>query len=142
MSNQMDDRTTKTILVVDDEQSARHLLRYVLQLDGYHIQSANDAFDAIRLLEEGERPDLIISDVMMPGMLGSELVQHLAAIPDLAHVPIILISANHDRSLIGNTAAFVHKPFTPAALLVLVAELLAEPEPPLNNTRQPRILTI
>ena len=139
----MDDRTAKTILIVDDEQTARHLLRYVLQLDGYNILSANDAFDAIKLLEEGERPDLIISDIMMPGMLGSELVQHLAAIPELAHVPIVLISAaNHDRSLIGNTAAFVRKPFTPAALLALVAELLAEPQPPPNNTRQPRLLTI
>ena len=138
----MNDRTAKTILIVDDEQTARHLLRYVLQLDGYNILSANDAFDAIKLLEEGERPDLIISDIMMPGMLGSELVQHLAATPELAHVPVILISANHDRSLVGNTAAFVHKPFTPAALLALVAELLAEPQPPINSTRRPRLLTI
>ncbi|HZB95418.1 MAG TPA: response regulator [Herpetosiphonaceae bacterium] len=138
----MNDRTAKTILIVDDEQTARHLLRYVLQLDGYNILSANDAFDAIKLLEEGERPDLIISDIMMPGMLGSELVQHLAAAPELAHVPVILISANHDRSLVGNTAAFVHKPFTPAALLALVAEILAEPQPPINSTRQPRLLTI
>ena len=138
----MNDRTAKTILIVDDEQTARHLLRYVLQLDGYNILSANDAFDAIKLLEEGERPDLIISDIMMPGMLGSELVQHLAAAPELAHVPVILISANHDRSLIGNTAAFVRKHFTPAALLALVTELLAEPQPPINSTRQPRLLTI
>jgi CheY-like chemotaxis protein len=138
----MDDRTMKTILIVDDEQTARHLLRYVLQLDGYHILSADDALDAIKLLETGERPDLIISDVMMPGMLGTDLVQHLAAIPELAHVPVILISAYHDLSRVGNTAAFVYKPYTPAALLALVAELLAEPDPPLNSMRQPRLLTI
>src|ERR687886_3025992 len=103
----MDDRAMQTILIVDDEQTARHLLRYVLQLDGYHVLSANDAFDAIKLLEEGERPDLIISDVMMPGMLGPELVQHLAEMPELAHTPVILVSAYHDLSRIGKTAAFV-----------------------------------
>ncbi len=132
----------KTILIVDDEQTARHLLRYVLQLDGYHILSANDAYDAIKLLETGERPDLIISDVMMPGMLGPDLVQHLATLPEFEHVPVILVSAYHDLSRIGKTAAFVYKPYTPDALLSLVAELLAEPDPPVNSTREPRLLTM
>jgi CheY-like chemotaxis protein len=138
----MDDRAMKTILIVDDEQTARHLLRYVLQLDGYQILSAYNARDAIKMLETGERPDLIISDVMMPGMLGTDLVQHLAADPALQHIPVILVSAYHDLSRVGKTAAFVYKPYTPNALLALVAELLAEPNPPPNNTREPRVLTI
>jgi CheY-like chemotaxis protein len=132
----------KTILIVDDEQTARHLLRYVLQLDGYHILSANDALDALKLLEGGARPDLIISDVMMPGMLGPDLVQHLATQAELARIPVILVSAYHDLSRIGHTAAFVYKPYTPNALLALVADLLAEVDPPINSTREPRLLTI
>ena len=138
----MDGSAMKTILIVDDEQTARHLLRYVLQLDGYQILSANDALDALKLLEGGERPDLIISDVMMPGMLGPDLVQHLAAQAEFARIPVILVSAYHDLSRIGRTAAFVYKPYTPNALLALVADLLAETNPPINNTREPRLLTI
>lgn len=138
----MAETTQRTILIVDDEQTARHLLRYVLQLDGYQIISAHDAFDAVRLLDSGEQPDLVISDVMMPGMLGTDLVQHMAGDPRLAHVPVVLISAYHDLSRIGKTAAFVFKPYTPNALLGLVSELLSELDPPLNNTREPRVLTM
>jgi len=132
----------QTILIVDDEQTARHLLRYVLQLGGYEVLSANDAFDALRILEGGVRPALVISDVMMPGMLGSDLVQQMAANPELARIPVVLVSAYHDLSRIGKTAAFVYKPYTPNALLELVTQLLDDPDPPINNTREPRLLSM
>jgi CheY-like chemotaxis protein len=132
----------KTILIVDDEQTARHLLRYVLQLDGYHILSAHDAYEAVRILETGDKPDLVISDVMMPGMLGPDLVQYMAGKHELERIPVVLISAYHDLSRIGKTAAFVYKPYTPNALLTLVRELLDETSPPINSTREPRVITM
>ncbi len=138
----MAETSKQTILIVDDEQTARHLLRYVLQLDGYQIISANDAFDALKVLEGDALPQLVISDVMMPGMLGTDLVQQMASDPRLAHIPVVLISAYHDISHVGKTAAFVFKPYTPNALLSLVTELLADPDPPINIMREPRVLSI
>ena len=93
------------------------------------------------MLDAGVRPDLIISDVMMPGISGPELVQHLSARPALAHVPVILTSAYSGCSCIGKTAAFVSKPYALDALCNLVDELLVEPDPPANSTREPRLLT-
>lgn len=134
--------TSKQILIVDDEPTARHLLRHVVQLGGYRLLVARDAVEAIKLLEAGERPDLVISDVMMPGLLGTDLVQYFAGSQHLRCVPVVLLSAYHDISQTGKTAAFVHKPYSPQALLGLIADLLAEDDPPANSTREPRVLSL
>ncbi len=138
----MERATTKQILIVDDEPTARHLLRHVVQLGGYHLLVARDAVDAIKLLESGERPDLVISDVMMPGLLGTDLVQYFAGSQHLRCIPVVLLSAYHDVSQAGKTAAFVHKPYSPQALLGLIADLLAEDDPPANCTREPRVVSL
>ena len=128
------------ILVVDDDPLARQLLQIVLETGGHQVRSAGHAREAMDLLEAGARPKLIISDIMMPGLLGTDLVEHLATQPDLAHIPVILISAYHKLADGVKTAAVVSKPFTPDTLLALVGELLAEPNPPINASREPRSL--
>ena len=128
------------ILVVDDDPLARQLLQIVLDTGGYEVQSASHAREAMDLLEAGARPKLIISDIMMPGLLGTDLVEHLATQPDLAHIPVMLISAYSKLADGVKTAAVVSKPFTPDALLALIGELLAEPNPPINICREPRML--
>lgn len=128
------------ILIVDDDPAARQLLQIVLETGGYQVRSTGNAREAMEILEAGARPKLIISDVMMPGMLGTDLVQHLATRPDLAHIPVILISAYHQLANGVKTAAFVSKPFTPDTLLALAGELLAERNPPINASREPRWL--
>jgi len=129
------------VLVIDDDPVALRLVRLVLQTEGHKIISASDAISALQLLGQGSRPDLIISDVMMPGMLGTELVEQLATQPELAHVPVVLLSAYHVCDQRCGTAAFMAKPFAPETLVALVDELLAEPDPPINSQRQPRLLT-
>jgi CheY-like chemotaxis protein len=129
------------ILVVDDDPFARQLVEIVLETGGYQVRSAGHAREAMEILEAGARPKLIISDVMMPGILGTDLVEHLATQPDLARIPVVLISAYHKLASGVKTAAFVSKPFTPDMLLALVGELLAECDPPINVTREPRWLT-
>ncbi len=128
------------ILVVDDDPLARQLLQIVLETGGYQVRTASLAQEAMDLLEAGDRPKLIISDVMMPGLLGTDLVAHMATQPDLAHIPVILISAYHKLADGVKTAAVVSKPFTPDTLLALIGELLAEPNPPINVSREPRSL--
>ena len=129
------------VLIIDDDPVALRLVRHVLQAEGHQIFSAPDAISALQVLSQGSRPDLIISDVMMPGMLGTELVQQLATQPDLAHIPVVLLSAYHKCEQNCKTAAFMAKPFAPETLVELVDELLAEPSPPINSLRQPRLLT-
>ncbi len=122
--------TGKCILIIDDDPIALRIMQMLLQSAGYQLLSATNALDAIRLLEGGARPDLIISDIMMPGMLGTELVGHLATQPDWARIPVILVSAYHDHAYDCTVAAFVPKPVELPALLTLVSGLLAEPSPP------------
>lgn len=128
------------ILIVDDDPLARRLMQFVLEAGGYHVHSAVDARAAMRHLEDGGRPQLIVSDVMMPQILGTDFVQMLADQPDLAHIPVILASAAHDLLPKLKTAACVAKPFAPERLLELIRELLAEPDPPINVLREPRRL--
>jgi CheY-like chemotaxis protein len=128
------------VLIVDDDPVALRLVRVVLQAAGHQILSAPDAISALQLLAEGNRPDLIISDVMMPGMLGTELVQRLATQPELDHVPVVLLSAYHAHMQDFKTAACMTKPFATETLVALVDELLAEPCPPVNSQRRPRLL--
>lgn len=83
------------ILVVDDEEDLRFTLRFVLELEGHEVNEAADgesALEAIRV----RRPDLLVTDRMMPRMTGTVLIEHLRADPATASLPIIMWSANPD----------------------------------------------
>lgn len=81
-----------SILVVDDEPMARDLLRLMLERSGFKIIEAVDGYDALEKISQ-HRPDLIILDVMMPGIDGFEVCRTLRAQPDTAELPIIMLSA-------------------------------------------------
>lgn len=86
-----------TILIVDDEPVSRELLHMVLSRQGYTLISASDGEEC--LVQAAQyRPDLILLDVMLPGMSGFEVCQRLRTDPILAEVPIILITALDDRN--------------------------------------------
>ena len=99
-----------TVLIVDDEQSIVDLLCELVREAGHNPVTAYNGRDALDLAQQ-QRPDLIISDVMMPLMDGYALLQALRADPALAHTMVILISAAVNVSQIPNSAtAFVAKP--------------------------------
>ena len=85
------------ILIVDDDATARETLIAMLEGEQYDLQAAKDGFQALHLLEELQ-PDLILLDVMMPGMDGYEVCRRIRAMPELAEVPIILLTALDDRA--------------------------------------------
>lgn len=86
-----------TVLIVDDHASTRAFLRHAVAK--YHrVIEAGDAESALELIRE-HRPDLIMSDIMMPGMDGSELCRTIKSDPELKHIPVFLITANPVRSL-------------------------------------------
>jgi len=86
-----------TILIVDDNASARETLVAMLENQEYHIDLAEDGFHALQILHQLQ-PDLILLDVMMPGMDGFEVCRRIRAAPQLAEVPIIMLTALDDRA--------------------------------------------
>lgn len=85
-----------TILIVDDNPTARETLVAILEGEGYDLQQSKDGIQALGMLKQIQ-PDLILLDVMMPGMDGFEVCRRIRATPELAEVPIILLTALDDR---------------------------------------------
>jgi len=84
-----------TILVVDDEAAARHALTRLLRREGYETVAAGDGREALRALEAGT-PDLVLLDVMMPGLDGLELLEILHAHPRWKALPVVVLTAVSD----------------------------------------------
>jgi DNA-binding response OmpR family regulator len=123
---------TKTVLVVDDDRPMRGLCRASLEQAGFRVLEAAGGEEAIESVR-AERPDLILLDIMMPGISGWEVTSALLADRSTDQIPIIFISAR--RELADRVRAFelgaqdyVTKPFDPAALASTVAKTLAEIE--------------
>lgn len=116
-----------TILVVDDEDDARGFLRAALTGVGFDFLEASSGTQALEVLEE-RRPDLLIVDVMMPGMTGFELCARLRLRDDTRDLPIILYSAfpmRHSNAGLYQRA-FV-KPADLEELLHAIRSLLPDP---------------
>jgi two-component system, OmpR family, response regulator len=117
----------KRVLICDDEPPMRELARAVLD-DGYEF---GEAADGLECIADARRvpPDLMLIDLMLPGISGLELLAELRADPALAGVPVVVMSAwNHleREALAAGAARFFGKPFEPEELRRAVNELLAE----------------
>ena len=118
-----------TVLLVEDDPVILKLLEVNFELEGYAVLLAHDGAEGIELAR-AERPDLIISDIMMPNVSGIELVQTLKADDATSGIPIILLSAKAQTADIraGMEAGaddYVTKPFEPLELVEHVQALLA-----------------
>ncbi|NOT06552.1 MAG: response regulator [Anaerolineales bacterium] len=87
---------SSTILIVDDEPGGRYTLESILEEQGYQIEMAESGLEAIEKAHQF-LPDVILLDVMMPGMDGFEVCQHIRKDPILAEIPIIMLTALDDR---------------------------------------------
>jgi putative two-component system response regulator len=113
-----------TILLVDDERPVREVLAQALEWSGYRVVQAHHGRHALQLMQTA-RPDLVISDVMMPLLGGVELCARLKADPDTALIPLILMSAAGRHIAEGAPAdAFVGKPFDLDTMEALVRRFL------------------
>jgi CheY-like chemotaxis protein len=86
--------TGARILVVDDDNAIRETLRAILEDEGYTVAAASHGREALAHLRDGPPPALFIVDLVMPVMNGWELCAELARRPELARVPVLLVSAN------------------------------------------------
>lgn len=114
------------VLVVDDEWGIAHFLDEVLTDQGHKVIVANNGRQALELAAE-QVPALVVTDYMMPVMDGAGLLEALAANPDLAGVPIILMSSMPEETVAercSGYAVFVRKPFRIFDLIDVVADLV------------------
>ncbi len=117
----------QTILVVDDEDDIRAVVRQMLTADGYLVLDAEDPNQALRLAGQ-QHVDLLLTDVVMPLMRGTELAQRLLAVVPSAKV--LLMSAYKVAEIAASGHPFLAKPFTPDVLRERVREILRdEPSP-------------
>ncbi|WCL50245.1 SpoIIE family protein phosphatase [Leptospira sp. GIMC2001] len=135
---QMDNLLQK-ILVVEDNQDMLNLLKKLLH-DHYHIVSAKNGLDGYKKAQI-ERPDLILSDVMMPGYNGFELTRMIKEDPNLRSIPIVLLTALND--LDGKIEGFnkgaddyISKPFQPLELLARIRNLLVKSDLQLEKNKR------
>jgi len=118
----------ETILLAEDEDEVRALTREVLERQGYRVLEASDGLQALRRYEvEGDRIDLVLSDVVMPRMSGRELVDRVRAIrPDMR---VLYMSGYTEDAIVRHgvrdaSTVLLGKPFAPADLLAKIREVL------------------
>jgi CheY-like chemotaxis protein len=110
----------RTVLVVDDDEMVRESLALALELEGYATVRACDGIDALLALRTGARPDVILLDLEMPLMPGWEFRERQLADPDLATIPVVVVSSS-PRAVSADRR--LQKPFDLDALLRVVREL-------------------
>lgn len=118
------------VLAVDDDPVIQRLLEVNLEMEGYEVRLAGDGNEAVAVARDF-LPHVILMDVMMPNKDGWQACADLKADPDLAHIPVVFLSARaQDADIKQGTelgaSAYVTKPFDPIDLLDLVAELIGE----------------
>jgi two-component system, OmpR family, alkaline phosphatase synthesis response regulator PhoP len=120
----------KKILVVDDEENTRTLLKVTLGKHGYQVLTANDGQQGWEILQS-DKPDLLISDINMPVMDGIQLLKRVRENTELKNMPIIMLTAkSSDEEVLAGLSDgadhYVTKPFTPDQILLFVRMALEE----------------
>ncbi|HEX7254972.1 MAG TPA: response regulator [Gaiellaceae bacterium] len=120
-------RGTPLVLIVDDDPRIREFVRVNLEMDGYVVREAGSAEDGLAALEE-QAPDLILLDVMMPGMDGWEMLRRMQERHGMGAIPVIMFSGQVESSVDDAVArgaqGFLGKPFNPQDLIARTKELL------------------
>ena len=119
---------SKKILVVEDHEENRRILRLLLHSAGFELVEAETAEDGLALAASS-RPDLILMDIQLPGIDGYEATRRLKADPTLRHIPIIVVtsyalSGDDAKAFAAGCDAYVTKPFVPRQLLAKIREYL------------------
>lgn len=117
-----------TILVVDDEVGALTLIGIMLERGGFEVLKARDAYAALEVLETNT-PDLLILDVMMPGMNGIELCRRIREMPKMTGVPVVMLSARGDPASVdagleAGADDYLQKPILHHDLLTKIRKML------------------
>jgi CheY-like chemotaxis protein len=106
----------KHVFIVEDEPLVRMAMRQVLQWEGYDVSCAGDGGEALGRLRGGDKPDLILLDLRMPGLDGWQFLEEQKRDAALVDIPVVLVSASSELDL-PPAAGYVRKPFQPRELV-------------------------
>lgn len=117
------------VLVVDDDRDIRDLVTFKLEQAGYEVRQAEDGLQGLDAVREWS-PDLVVLDVMMPGLSGIDVTRELRADPATAATPVILLTAKAQEAdvetgFVTGADDYVVKPFSPRELVSRVQAVLA-----------------
>jgi CheY-like chemotaxis protein len=121
---------TATVLVVDDDEGVRELIAFLLQRAGYRAVTATDGPEALRIFTD-IRPDLVILDMVMPGLDGVSVCERIRADATTAALPVVMMSGRATKTEIASAFAsgaveYLDKPVHPGELVSLLRMLLSD----------------
>ena len=119
---------SKRVLVVEDHETNRRILRDLLTSAGYELTEAVTGEEGVTLAET-HIPDLILMDIQLPGLDGYEATRRIKKNPALRHIPIIAVTSyalngDEEKAAEAGCEAYVSKPFSPRAVLAKIREYL------------------
>lgn len=119
-----------SVLLVEDTEDNRMMMRRLLELSGYRVSEAVNGLDAVKAAER-ETPDIILMDLSLPIIDGLAATRRIRQLPDLATVPIIAVSAHdtadfHAEALAAGCDAYITKPIDYTELEDLITDLTAK----------------
>jgi two-component system, cell cycle response regulator DivK len=119
---------TKRILVVEDTEDNRQILRDLLTAAGYELIEAVDGEAGVAMAAE-HKPDLVLMDIQLPAIDGYEATRRIKANPELKHIPVIAVtsyalSGDEEKTRTAGCDGYIAKPFSPRQLLGKVREFL------------------
>jgi two-component system cell cycle response regulator DivK len=121
----------KTILVVEDQEDNRQILRDLLASSGFLMIEAHDGQQALAMARS-QRPDLILMDIQLPVVDGYEATRSIKRDPELKHIPVIAVtsyalSGDEERAREAGCDAYVAKPYSTRHLLAKIGQFLEQP---------------
>ena len=114
----------RTILLVDDDESLRRMIRLALALAGFDTREAGSGLEALEMIDRW-RPDLIVLDLVLPGVDGLSVLAELASHPGTRSLPVVIITGSALPLDNVEVECVLRKPFKPDALVDVVQKCLA-----------------
>lgn len=116
------------IIIADDEEHLGYMVKFKLEKEGFDVIWKMNGRQALEAVQE-ERPDLVILDVMMPGLTGFEVLEAIKADPELKDTPVIMLTASGQeadtvKGIDMGAADYIVKPFRPAELVARIRRCL------------------
>ena len=121
------------ILVVDDDPRLLHIVAMYLGIEGYDVASASNGEEGLKRVDD-HKPELVILDIMMPGMDGVEACRRIRANPETAHIPVLMFSAlsgddDVERARLAGATHLITKPFNLVGLGSVVKSFFGSENP-------------
>ena len=116
------------VLVADDEEDIKVVLRMFLEAVGYEVVTAFDGLDALEQIKS-TKPDVVLMDIMMPVIDGIEVVRQMKATPGIRDIPVVMLTAAAqsdmvERAIQAGAADYIVKPFEPEAVQRAIEKVL------------------